>query len=147
MYRGPSPTWFFIAFPVLWCLVSAMLSAIGGWWMLAMRFRAEGLPPAGRRWLVWGSLGVVAYRSCLIVGHSEAGLHLAVLPPFRLFHPPLLIPWAAIARRERGRYWLLLCDTLEISGDRAVRLRLRVGTTGPFESHLPPIAVEGRLPA
>jgi hypothetical protein len=140
MERGAqSPAWFWIAFPVFWCAVMAMLSAVGGWWSLAQRFRAKGPPPSGRSWLVWGTLGPVAYRSCLVVGHSEAGLYLAVFAPFRAFHPPLLIPWAAIVRRSRQRYWLMLCDTLDLDGPRRVQLRFRVGTTQEFESHLPPI--------
>jgi hypothetical protein len=126
----------------MWFFVLALLSGIGGWWTLAKNFRAEGPPPTGRHWLVSGSLGWADYRSTLIVGHSEAGLYLAAFPLFRPFHPPLLIPWPAIAARTRRGVWLMLRDTLEISGDRTVRLSLRVATTKAFESHLPPLAAK-----
>jgi hypothetical protein len=134
-----APIGLVVLFPVAWCLVLALLAAIGGWRALATQFRTEEPAPPGRQWLVSGSLGWVDYRSSLVLGHSDAGLYLAAFPLFRPFHPPLLIPWAAIGRRERGG-WLIHRDTLEISGDRTVRLKLRVATTAPFERHLPPIA-------
>jgi hypothetical protein len=36
-------------------------------------------------------------RSCLNIDVSEAGLRLSVFPLFRLFHPPLFIPWDHIS--------------------------------------------------
>ncbi len=135
------PDWIFFVFPpLLWCAVLAVISLASGWRSLADRFRAESPPPDHRQWMVSGSLGWVDFNSSLVVGHSEAGLHLAAFPLFRPFHPPLLIPWSAISGRVRRRYWLRLCDTLEIAGDRTLQLRLPVGTTRRFERLLPPIA-------
>jgi hypothetical protein len=130
---------FFVLFPIVWCVVLALLSAISGWRSLGEHYRAEGPPPPGRQWLVSGSMGWVDFSGSLIVGHSDAGLHLAAFPLFRPFLPPLLIPWSAISARRRSRYWLRLSDTIEIAGDRTVRLRLPVGATAPFERHLPPL--------
>jgi len=129
-----------LLFPLMWCGALGLLSATGGWRALARRFPSEGTPPANRRWMVWGELGWVTYRSTLTVGHSEAGLHLAVFPMFRPFHPPLLIPWKSISARTRGRYWLMMCDQLAIDAEHTVWLRLQTSTTSAFERHLPPVA-------
>jgi hypothetical protein len=48
-----------------------------------------------------GPLGVAAYHSCVTVGLSEKGIMLALWAPFRLFHPPLLIPWTAVEDCQR----------------------------------------------
>lgn len=41
----------------------------------------------------------------LVVALTSAGLYLAVFPPFRPGHPPLLIPWGEIEAREEGRWF------------------------------------------
>ncbi len=139
MTRGLPPIWLLLMFPVIWCTVLALLSMLSGWRSLGERFRAEGPPPEGRQWLVSGSVGWIDFSGSLVVGRSEAGLHLAAFPLFRPFHPPLLVPWSAITARKRTTYWFRRFDTLEVAGDRIVRLRLPVGTTQPFEGRLPPL--------
>ena len=77
------------------------------------------------------------YNNILTVGYSETGLYLAVFFLFRVFHPPLLIPWSAIEKRTRSTYWFVKCDTLEIEG---LRLRLRAAITEPFAQYLPAVS-------
>jgi hypothetical protein len=43
----------------------------------------------------------------LEVAARAEGLYLAMLPPFHLKHPPLLIPWNAITHGVRQQRWLL----------------------------------------
>ncbi len=65
--------------------------------MLARRFRANE-PFYGETW-GWQSArfrGWCSYNNCLTVGANQEGLYLAVMLPFRLFLPPLLIPWQEI---------------------------------------------------
>jgi hypothetical protein len=42
------------------------------------------------------------YRSCMTLGANARGLYLAVLPLFRIGHPPLFIPWTdvSVARHD-----------------------------------------------
>jgi hypothetical protein len=98
-----------IAFPFffagMWTGVSYLLSRLSGWSALAERYRT-GAAPAGER-LPWMSarIGSVSFRSCLNATLAPAGLHLVPLLPFRLFMPPLLIPWTEIRFEGFSRYF------------------------------------------
>src|SRR5437867_2949527 len=89
-----------------WPLVSILISSIGGWGELGRRFRyPENFK--GSRWSFQsGQMRWIAgYRNCLTLGASDEGLYMSVLLPFRIGHPPVLIPWAEI-RVERGELFL-----------------------------------------
>jgi len=100
------PEAFYVVFPayflILWLLVSAIISYVGGWTTLATQFRLKQ-PFAGPRWS-WQSGQMrwfAGYHNCLTVGGSPEGLYLAIMPLFRFRHPPLLIPWAEITVTRR----------------------------------------------
>ena len=91
------PIVFIIAFSALWVTVSLLLSHMGGWSRLARCYPDDitaknELTKAS--YLQSGSVGLVNYNSCLILGVSKSGLRLSVLFPFRIAHPPLFIPWS-----------------------------------------------------
>ena len=89
-----------LAFPFffagMWTGVSYLLSRLSGWSSLAERYRTGGAPDGER--LAWtsGQIGGVSFRSCLNLTLAPGGLFLVPLLPFRLFMPPLLIPWADV---------------------------------------------------
>lgn len=89
-------------FVVLWLLVSAVISFIGGWMTLAKRFRLRK-PFLGPRWS--GQSGqmrwIAGYGNCLTVGCDCEGLYLATMPLFRFGHPPLLVPWSEVTVTQR----------------------------------------------
>lgn len=91
----PSALW--VIFPLysatLWFGVSAILSFVGGWATLAKGFRYTGSFQGVRLSFQSGRMGVTSYGRCLTLGVSAEGLYLAVMFPFRVCHPPLLIPW------------------------------------------------------
>jgi len=84
------------------------------WGVLADHYHFRGKPNAKQRWFfltAWmgaqegdSLLGVekplLPLRSCLNVAVNEAGMHLSIFPLFRLFHPPLFIPWEHIATKS-----------------------------------------------
>jgi hypothetical protein len=101
------PYWFFPLFALLWTGISVVLSMLGGWARLAESFRAAG-PVEGERFrFVSGSMGAaslpVSYGNCLFVTVNDAGFGLSILFPFRLFSPPLFIPWSAVESVETRR--------------------------------------------
>jgi len=83
------------------------------WGVLADHYRFRGKPNAKQRWFFLSAwmgaregdslLGVekplLRLRSCLNVSVNEAGMHLSIVPLFRLFHPPLFIPWEHISTK------------------------------------------------
>ncbi len=95
MHHSP-PTWlFFVLFPVvfviIWCSVCLILS-LSGWRRLAARFPARTAPSGTRHRVQRGKVGIASYNGCLNVYTSSDGIFLAVIPIFRLGHPPLFIP-------------------------------------------------------
>jgi hypothetical protein len=81
---------------IVWGPLLVIASGVSGWRHLARRYRWRGPPPAGGEPLVRGRVGIIRYANTLRVARHETGLFLGQLLPFRLGHPPLLIPWSAV---------------------------------------------------
>jgi hypothetical protein len=96
----------FLLFPILWIVVTSVLS-LGGWQQLASPYRVTSLPPdADVRLLGWAKVGWVSYKNILRVGACQEGLAFKVFFLFRFFHPPLLIPWSAVGRIQTSTsFW------------------------------------------
>lgn len=130
---GPGRTssqgsWLWALFPVLfvgmWLLVSFLLAAIGGWRELAAQYLAKS-PFSGTRFHFRSAQlgGYVNYGGCLTLAAGPDGLYLAVLPFFRVGHPPLLIPWSDITARE-ARSWLFAAIDLQFARVPGASVRL-----------------------
>jgi len=126
------PKWFFSAFIGFCLLISALLSLMGGWHELALRFRSDN-PVDGERFRFRsGSLGhglfPVSYGGCLFATVGAAEFALSVLFPFRFMHPRLVIPWSAVESCERVSFWFMDHVEVRISGfSRRLRLRGALG--------------------
>lgn len=107
-----------------WLLVSLLLSTMGGWRALADPYLARS-PFSGKRFHLRSAQfgGYVNYGGCLTLGSGPTGLYLAVLLPFRMGHPPLLVPWSDIAARET-RSWLF--PTVELRFARVPGASIRL---------------------
>jgi len=129
---SPDPAWFVPLLIPVWLAISATLSHFGGWHALANRFRsAEPLEGESFRYrsgeIGWGQFPV-SYRACLSLTVGARGFSLAVLPAFRFLHPRLVIPWSAVERCERVKYWLTERVAVSIEGfDRRMLFRGTVG--------------------
>ena len=91
----------FLAFWTAICLAMAHL----GWAGLARSYRASDSFDGKKRFFRTAEVGQSSYRNCLTTGVSARALHLSVLFPFRVGHPPLHIPWEDISASETR--WLL----------------------------------------
>ncbi len=84
-------------FVALWCGVCLLLSRVSGWHRLAQLYPGTATP-GGQPFGPMGVLmGLARYKGCVVCHTGPEGLHLGVLRIFQLGHPPLLIPWSAIA--------------------------------------------------
>ncbi len=89
-----NPLYFGLFFIGGWLVVSFMFSIVTGWNKLAERYRTYNKPDFKLFRAVqvtWGS--PLMAGNIYIMGSSNKGLYLGVLFPFRIGHPPLLIPW------------------------------------------------------
>ncbi len=80
-------------FVVVGCFVAFLLSTLGGWRRLAKQYQASQQPPGETLRFRSLAVGFVSYGNIVTVCISAEGLYLALFGPFRLMHPPLLIPW------------------------------------------------------
>lgn len=124
-----SPLWFPVFFVAVWCGALGLVSLVSGWRSLAKHYRGEPASVVERVTFGSGQIGLLRahYNNSLSVSVGPSGVGLKVLLPFRLFHPPLLVPWSDIEGCERWKTFGLFDRT---------RLRLVGGA--------PPIVFAGR---
>jgi hypothetical protein len=125
------PPWLIIfAFPIffvlLWIIITAFTSWLGGWARLAGYYAALSPFSGQKRTMQSGYLNWARYRGVLTLGANESGLYLAVMVLFRVGHPPLLIPWhditVTVKKGILGTYMVL--TFAKVPG---MKLRIRRG--------------------
>jgi hypothetical protein len=99
-----------VAFIVLWCFQSYLSSVISGWHALIPRFRCSseylGETVTIRRFPLEICMRFrMDYTNVVQLAGDEDGLHLSVFFPFRIGHPPLLIPWHEIHEQRIDGFW------------------------------------------
>jgi len=107
----------------VWVMVSFFIALLGGWSRLAAhyRFQAEF---TGKKWRFQSArFRLTGYNNCLTIGSNYYGLYLAMFLPFRIGHPPLLIPWSDITTTEH-KGWLF--SYLDFTFAKAPSIKLRV---------------------
>jgi hypothetical protein len=108
-----------------------------GWGVLSEVYTSARVFKPMRRWtFISARMGVregdsllgvekplFSLRNCLNIAVSETGLRLSVFPLFRLFHPPLFIPWNHVSAQNRSG---ILSNWIEFhfSGAPSVVLRI-----------------------
>ena len=95
---------YIVFFIMVWMAVCKLISAVGGWNILSRDYRANSAFDGKKIWLK--SVGLrrwTNYNNCITVGGDKYGLYLAVLPIFRVGHPPLFFPWADISTEAGSR--------------------------------------------
>lgn len=103
----------FLTVGLVFVFVSVMFLAHhwSGWNLLARCYRFREKFQGRRRWIFLSArMGVrepgtllevqmplLSLRNCLNLVANERGVRLSLFPMFRLFHPPLFIPWEHIS--------------------------------------------------
>jgi|SRR5580692_8863308 hypothetical protein len=113
-------------------LLQVLISRMGRWHRLAESY-ATNEPPMGKRfWMQSAAFQNANYSNCVTIYTSEQGLYLSLMLPFRLGHPPLLIPWREIHEVGRRRFlWM-------------ERVIVEVGSLSLATVNLPQKVFEGR---
>ena len=96
-------SWMFgVFFIAMWVGVSFHMSSASGWKRLSSYFsgRRMGFVDPSEFTLGSGKFGKILHNGMLKVGFSKSGVVFKVLFPFRLWHPPLYIPWESIKNIE-----------------------------------------------
>ena len=136
-------------FPVFWVLICWLL-ARRGWGRLVPYFHTAQQPPGPQFWLGLATVGGVSYKNAIRASVSPQGLRLSVLFLFRVGHPPLLIPWAALGPLHPETSWWLTFSTTTIGLPTGERLDLRFAhkeLAAAMQPWLPPAAPGATAPA
>jgi hypothetical protein len=88
---------FFIAcfFGIFWPIGCAILAKLGGWEAVSKSYPYTGEIPQDNQWS-FRSLhirGIGAYRQAVTVALDTTGIYFEMFLLFRLFHPPIFVPW------------------------------------------------------
>jgi len=129
------PYGFLACFAGMWIGISFLFSWMSGWRGLSSRYRAAAKPDGES--LLWSSadLGGVTFRSCLNFTLSAEGLYAEPSLLFRLFMPPLLIPWRDV--RFEGLKTILFFETscFRLGGEAGPVLCVRRRTGDRFRPY------------
>ncbi len=111
----------------IWVLSIYLVAAAAGWRLLATRFRAPG-PFTGQSWhlqfarMRW----MTNYNNALTIGANTTGLFIAPMFLFRVWHPPLFIPWTEITLV--GVKQVLFFTLIELRLGSAERIPFKIKT-------------------
>ena len=110
-------------FPLFWCGVTALIGRLG-WARLAASYRTDAGATGQTFRGVSGMVGVSSYQNVLTVSIEPDGLRLAVMLPFRVGHPPVLIPWSDLGDMTKSTILWSTAYTFEAGYPQTVTVRL-----------------------
>jgi hypothetical protein len=124
--------WFIPLLLLAWVGLLASRSFLGGWNQLARRFGTSAAIEGEKFRFTSLSVGSgyfpVKYRNCMFVTVGQSGLALSVNILFRVFHPPLMIPWSDIETVQPEKVWLAPHIAVYVRGfDKRLLFRWNVG--------------------
>lgn len=132
-----------VAFPIffvaLWVGITLLMSWIGGWGRVGAVYAATGAPPGGKALRhVTGMFGMTRYKHVLSVITTETGLYIENRRVFRAGHPPLFIPFSAIAnpRKQTLFFWEYVAFDIGDPAIASARLPSKVFEGTPVETAL-----------
>jgi hypothetical protein len=105
MNAPPNPLYFLIAFPVLWFVVTLILSVVSGWFRLMERYPNRDEAPTLSLTNQSGSLGIVSMRNILKLSVCDSGLRVGIMRIFGPFCRDFLVPWNEITVTRGDRYF------------------------------------------
>jgi hypothetical protein len=113
-------------FAGMWFLTTYLVALIGGWRLLAQRFRFQS-DFAGRRWRMQSARmrRFANYNTCLTIGADETGLFIVPIFAFRAWHPPLFIPWVEISVTRKKQLFLFTFVELRLGRSEQIPFMIR----------------------
>ena len=106
MNAATNPLYFLLAFPLLWFVVTMILSLLSGWFGLAERYPDLNEEPVLALQSQSGSVGSVSMRSVLRLSICPSGLRIGIMRLFGPFNRDFLVPWSEISvTRSERLFW------------------------------------------
>ena len=113
-------------FAALWVGVGYWIALVGGWRLLAKRFRTQGTF-AGEKWNMQsaGMRYLSNYNNALTVGADSTGLFIVPFILFRAWHPPLFVPWTEISVTHTTQLFFFKLVELRLGRSEQIPFKIR----------------------
>lgn len=126
---------FFVAFIIAIIYIISKL----GWARLARHY-AYKVPFEGTRvGIIAPSINGVQYRNSVVLKYNAEGFFLHPVFVFKLFHPPLFIPWKEITEIQDQKTFFFAFKKLYIGNPIVATISLPDQTCKTFAKFLPPV--------
>src|SRR5258706_3807006 len=131
-------------FPVFfigaWIGISYAISKMG-WDRLIERFKTNDAFHGKRIGIISASVNGANYNNSLILKYNYDGIYLRPILIFRLFHPPILIPWSEIKYVRDKKIFFFKLKELVIGDPCIALITLKASTYNNLEF---PISIPGQ---
>jgi hypothetical protein len=110
----------------LWVSVTYLVALIGGWRLLAKRFRLQGTF-TGEKWHMQSARmrAQTHYGNVLTVGANPEGLLIVPFILFRAWQPALFVPWTEITASNMTQLFFFKSVVLSLGRSEQVPFRIR----------------------
>ncbi len=122
-------------FATVWLFATYWVALVGGWRLLAKRFRAAG-SFSGQKWYMQSAAmrWLSHYNNILTVGADSEGLFLVPFLLFRAWHPPLFVPWVEITGENKTQLFFFEMVELRLGSSERVSFSIRPVLAARLES-------------
>ena len=110
----------------VWFLVTYWIALIGGWRLLAKRFRMQGTF-TGAKWEMQSARmrHLSNYNRALTIGADNTGLFIVPFILFRAWHPALFVPWTEISVRYTTQLFFFKFVELRLGRSEEIPFTIR----------------------
>jgi hypothetical protein len=139
----PGFIYFLPVFIGMFVLVTYLISKMG-WVTLAEKFRTD-LPFEGTKiGTISATINAGNYRNAIKLKYDYQGFYLKTVFFFRLFHPPVFIPWTEIKQVRNKKILFTQQKELVIGEPFVAMITISESVFNKIKDHIKPSALERR---
>jgi len=121
-----------LVFIGMWVAVTFILSKFG-WANLAAHYKTDQEFIGKRVGIISAWINWVSYKNALVLKYNDEGIYIKPFLIFRLFHPPLLIPWKDITEVQDKKVFFVGYKELMIGEPFVAKIKLYTSTFREIE--------------
>lgn len=127
------PFLFPVFFFLMWILMTFFISLFG-WRTLAKRFKFMDKFSGDRVGMISAKINFTNYNNAIILYYNEEGFYLKPIFLFRLFHPPVLVPWSEVKDAQEKKFLFFKNYDLTIGTPKLCTIKLQGSTFKKIEN-------------
>lgn len=122
-------------FAALYALAMYWIALVGGWRLLAKRFRLQGTF-AGEKWTRQSAAmrWLTRYNNILTIGADGAGLYVVPFVLFRAWHPALFVPWSEITDIQETQFLFIKFVMMRLGRAEEIPFKIRASLAAKLQA-------------